>query len=402
MRLRAVAWQSSATRPSACGNGGGSASPTAAPSPVASSPSNGSSPSAESSASTSPSSSAKQLVIAAATGAKGNGLSVASATGQVKQLLAPSGAPLRELAWSPDGTRLAYLQQRSAQDYAARLFCYDTTTGETAQVVFPNEDVEAAVDSFTWVAPTQLIASVIPSGPTYRANGGLWLCDVAAGTHKVVKDAGGHVLKGAGVSSSADGMRVAFVVYGAVSGYAGNERLKVLDADNLVVSTVAKGQYPVDVDGDAFAYPLISRDGSAIYTVRTGSDPAFGCTVWNVTGSKAMQATGLVWPAPGSWSSSGRLAFGGGPALGNGAMTDTIRVWRPGTSKATPILTPATKLPITSLAWSPKATQIAYTVAKSSGLNGSLWVVGADGSNRHLLLGTGSWPAWAMAPISFP
>jgi WD40 repeat protein len=387
----------------ACGKGsGGGATATASESPAAVSPSNARSSPAPRSSAASPSEPAKQLVIAVAGGANGNGLSVISSTGQVKQLLAPSGGPLRNLAWSSDGKRLAYLQARSGGDYAARLFCYDAATGKASQVVFPNEDNEAAVDSFSWVAPTELIASVIASGPTYRSNGALWLCDIAKGTRKVVKDAGGHVVRGAGVSSSADSTMIAYVVYGAASGGTVPEKLKVLDADNLVVATVATGHYPADVDGDAFAYPLISPDGSMIYTTQTGSDPGFGCNVWDVGGSKAMQATDLIWPAPASWSSTGRLAFGGAPGLGNAKMSDSVQVWQRGVAKPTAILVPPVKLPIISLAWSPKAKQIAYSVSKSSGLNGSLWVVNADGSNRHLLLASGSWPAWAMAPIRFP
>ena len=71
-----------------------------------------------------------------------------------------------------------------------------------------------------------------------------------------------------------------------------------------------------------------------------------------------------------------------------------------GGGKPTAVVT--VKLPITSLAWTPKASQVAYAVAKSSGLQSALWIVNADGSNKHLLLANGSWPAWAVAPISFP
>ena len=76
-------------------------------------------------------------------------------------------------------------------------------------------------------------------------------------------------------------------------------------------------------------------------------------------------------------------------------------VWSPGASQASPIIT-GLKLPVTSLAWTPKASQIAYAVARSNGLQSSLWIVNADGSNRHLLLANGSYPAWANAPVSFP
>ena len=83
------------------------------------------------------------------------------------------------------------------------------------------------------------------------------------------------------------------------------------------------------------------------------------------------------------------------------ANSDSLLVWAPGGDKATPVVT-GLKRPITSLAWTPKASQIAYAVARSNGLQSSLWIVNANGSNRHLLLADGSWPAWAVAPVSFP
>ena len=81
--------------------------------------------------------------------------------------------------------------------------------------------------------------------------------------------------------------------------------------------------------------------------------------------------------------------------------SDSLLVWPAGGGKATLILTVA-KLPITSVAWTPKASQIAYAVAQSNGLQSSLWIVNADGSNRHLLLANGSYPAWAIAPVRSP
>jgi len=58
-----------------------------------------------------------------------------------------------------------------------------------------------------------------------------------------------------------------------------------------------------------------------------------------------------------AWTSHGtRLAFGGGRDTGSGEQGGLL-VWSVGASKATPIIT-GLKQPITSLAWTPKASQI--------------------------------------------
>ena len=234
---------------------------------------------------------------------------------------------------------------------------------------------------------------------TYHANGTLYVRDIAKSSGEAVKDGTGHLVKGVGVSASADGMHLAYVSYGAKSGTTIAEKLQVYDANDLAVSTAATGQAPTDFDGDRFSYPRISPGGTLIYTTQTGSDPGFRCTVYGVDGTKHLTVNDLIWPAPASWTARGpRLAFGGG----SGSNTlDSLLVWPAGASKPTPTIT-GLKRPITSLAWTPKASQIAYAVAKASGLQSALWIVNADGSNNHLLLASGSSPAWAVAQVSFP
>ncbi len=394
-----------------CGGSGSSGSP--APTGSASTTASTTRPTtAASSASPSGSagSPAKQLVIAAASGLRENGLSVVSSKGQVKQLMAPHGGPIHDIAWSSDGNRLAFLQsKKGATYYAARLRWYDATTGKSSQVVFPEEGREVSVDSFAWIAPTELIASVVAGRSTMRndlsRNGTFWLCDVVSGSRKTMHDSGGHVLRGASLSSSADGTKIAFVFYGARSQI--NDQMvqvaksvRVLDADDLSVTTVVKGTY--FAEEDPFYFPLISPDGSLIYTLQTGSDISFGYTVYRLDGSKALHHRHTyVWVAPGAWSSGGRLAFGGAPA--SRRLTDSIQVWQRGEAKPTAIVAPTQNI-ISSLAWSPKATQIAYAAVKPDAVNGyeSVWVVNADGSNKHLLLAKAGCPAWAIAPISFP
>ena len=375
----------------------GGSSPTPAPTvTITVAPSSPSSASPSPSASTSTHAATAQLVVAVAGGPKANGISVISASGKVKQLVPAAGGPVRDLAWAPDGRRLAFLRAVSETDSTSSLFVYNVPRKLLYQVgagVTP-----ATIESFAWLGSTQLIESYFPVGATtYHANGTLYVRDIAKSSGEVVHSAG-HVVKGVGVSSSADGVHVAYVTYGAKSASMITDSLRVYDADDLSVAKVATGQAPTDVDGDAFSYPLISPGGTLIYTTQTGSDPGFRCTVYGVDGTKHLTVNDLIWPAPASWTAHGpRLAFGGG----SGSSTpDSLLVWPVGGGKPTAVVT--VKLPITSLAWTPKASQVAYAVAKSSGLQSALWIVNADGSNKHLLLANGSWPAWAVAPISFP
>ena len=394
-----------------CGGSGSSGSP--APTGSASTTASTTGPTTAAS-SASPSGSAgslaKQLVIAAASGPRENGLSVISSKGQVKQLMAPHGGPIHDIAWSPDGNRLAFLQsKKGASYYAARLRWYDATTGKSSQIVFSAEGREVSVDSFAWIAPTELIASVVAGRSTMHndlsRNGTFWLCDVVNGSRNTMHDSGGHALRGASLSSSAGGAKVAYVFYGARSQIDDQmvqvaKSVRVLHVDNRNVTTVVKASYCAEQD--PFYFPLISPDGSLIYTLQTGSDISFGYTVYRLDGSKALHHRHTyVWVAPGAWSSGGRLAFGGAPA--SHGLADSIQVWQPRDAKPTAILAPTQNI-ISSLAWSPKATQIAYAAVRPNVANGyeSVWVVNADGSNKHLLLAKAGCPAWAIAPISFP
>jgi hypothetical protein len=381
----------------ACG-GGSSPAPTATVT-VTATPS----PSLSASPSPSPSgaSATAQLVVAVASGPKANGISVVSGTGKVKQLVAPSGGPIRDLSWAPGGVRLAFLRAVSDTNSTSSLFVYNVSRKLLYQVgagVAP-----ADIDSYAWVGPTQIIESYFPVGvTTHHANGTLWLRDIAKSSGKAVRDSVGHVVKGVAVSASADGMHVAYVTYGAKSGETLSESLRIFDANDLAVSTVSTEQTMAEEQTDEFTDPSISPDGALIATEQTGSDVGFACTVYGIDGAKRLQATGLAWPSPVSWTSHGpRLAFGGAPD--SGARPIALNVWQAGASKATAILKVVNPgAPITSLAWTPKASQLAYAVIKSSGLQSALWICNADGSNRHLLLTNGSFPAWAVTRIGFP
>jgi Tol biopolymer transport system component len=341
----------------------------------------------------------KQLAIAAASGPNANGLSAVSSSGAVKQLVAPKGGAIRELAWSPDAAHLAYVQAKSPTTNDGVLVVYDLAAA-SAKPVLVGGSKPYAVAGYTWVGPTQLmVAAFKAKGATYHANAALYLCDIAAGTGKPVVDSGGKAVKGVWPSASADQTAIAFVRYGKQTGSDLVQDLMLYDADTLSIKKVAHGMVATDYDSDAFASPQISADGSLIYTVAHGSDIGFSCTVYRVNGSKAYKSPPLVYPTNGSWDAgSGRLAFGGGPGTGS-ALVDGVNIWVPGSSSADLIVS-GKKIYVSSLDWTPKGKQVVYCSSKNYP-SADLWVVNADGSNPHLLLKNGSAPACAEAPISF-
>jgi Tol biopolymer transport system component len=347
----------------------------------------------------------KQLAIAVASGSAANGVSVIGSAGQVKQLVAPHlgpiGGPIEALAWSPDAWRLAYAQAPSTTDYLGGpgVWIYDVATRKTRQIA-------SKCLGFAWVGPTRLLIAVNLPGQTsgYRVNGTLYVYDVTTGTRTPVKDGAGHTVLGAHPTASADGASIAFVHYDKASGGKIPEQLMLYDADTLAVSQVASGKAWANVDSDIFSFPSLSPDGKYVYACQTGSDPAFRSTVYRVDGSKAYSSPPLIWPTNGAWDAkSARLAFGGvsGTAYPT-AEAIAINVWPVGAAKATAVLAhKTTGGGFTELSWTPLGKQIVYTLPSNSAQNGDIWIVNADGSNKHLLMHNGSYPACAMAPISF-
>lgn len=236
----------------ACGGNGTAPSPAPTASASPSSPTTSPAPSTTSlSPSSSPTVAAKQSVIAVAGGPQANDLDLVSPTGQIKQLVPPSDGTIRDIAWSPDGTRIAFLRSKSGSQTSLQLWSYDLQTAALKEVGAGTPSYSTG--SFAWVGPTQLIESYVPAGnSTYHANGALYLCDVAKGTGQPVKDSSGQPLKGVGVSASAGGTKVAFVTYGGASNAMIAESLVVLDTNNLGTTTVAEGLAPTQEDGDSF------------------------------------------------------------------------------------------------------------------------------------------------------
>ena len=334
----------------------------------------------------------RRLVVAAVTGIDANGVAVVDARGAVHQLVAPHGGPIRSLAWSPDDTHLAYLQARSATGGSAELWVYDALARRASRADLHTAGA-TGVQGFTWRGSQELVVAMAARG--HGVEGGLWRFDPANGRCVPLRDAAGRALHGVSPSSSDSGATLAFVGRRLVAPATIAERLLVRRADG-VVSQLAAATRNEDPDVTAFGYPLLSPDGALIATMGIGEDPGFRCTVFRRDGSKALTTAGLFWPSSPSWSSDDRLAFAG--IRTSDWQHHTIQVWRPGTSRPTAVLSPIGRR-IGTLAWSPKATQIAYSVVRRDGSNESLWVVDADGADRHPLLAHGSWPAWAVTPL---
>jgi len=372
-------------------------SPSATPSPAASASRSGTNPT--------------QLVIACASGPQANGISAIGSSGQVRSLVTPAGGPISQLAWSPDGRRLAYLQMTNLDSNDPRLRVLDIRTLQVTRVAASSGDAEAVVQGFAWVGPTRLVAAVLPSGSEpavpaatrlSRVNGALRTVDAVTGTVTSMRDAGGRVLRGASPSAPADPATIAFVRYGKARNGEAPEELLLYDVATRHTRTIATSRFDPSYDGDPFSFPHISPDGAFVYTVQTHGDPGFSCTVYRTDGTKAYFKDGLGWPTPGSWlAGPGTLAFGGGRATP--MLSDAINTWAPGQPRAITILRyPNGRGIIPSLTWTPLGHQIVFTLETLSGGTGELLIVDADGGNRHVLLRHGSWPACAHAPLTFP
>ena len=337
-----------------------------------------------------------QTVLAVASGPSANALSVVTPAGAFKMLVGPKGGGIREIAWSSDGTHIAYTQARSFSNYSGTLKIYDVTTGSVWQVLFGGA-VPHDVVGYAWVSPTKLIVSAFTTaGNTYHANGTLYTVDVATSVVKPVIDNTGKTLFGVDPTASTDGMAIAFIHWGGVSGGGIAESLELLAADTLSVSTVAHSTSPTEYDGDAFDFPVISPDGSMIATSSTGGDIGFSMTVYRVDGTKAFNHNALTWPTRPAWNPMipDRLAYAAGP---ESTLVDRLYIESP-TARTTALSLKGRS--IADPAWSADGNNVAYAVFGMTGNNGNLYVTASSaGSTPQLLLKNASWPAWGSANI---
>lgn len=388
--------------------------PQPTPTPFANTSASGSaSPTASTSASASPSASpsatptdAPVTTIVAAFGAHSETLGTMDTVGNGAFLDTAVGKTLDDLQWSPDGKLIAYQERNDRYGWRSTLMVYDVAAGSAKPVSF-GAITPKVVYGYAWVSPTEIVAAAFATLPKWRLkNGTLYRCDVAAGTAEPMKDGDGATLEGVDPSASTDGSRLAFCSYSPLGKSELTESLRLYDADSGAVSTVADATVYAEIEGRAFDRPLLSPDGTQIFTEQTGSDVGFGVTIYSVEGAKLASIDHLLFPCGAAWdkSGSGRLVFGGRrKELGESSvfMYDS----------ATSDITTAFKLPpggddgygnlLRDFAWSPDGDWIAYTIMspRYDYNTEDLWMARTDGSDKTRVSRDAVSPSWADAVV---
>jgi WD40 repeat protein len=349
--------------------------------------------------------------VAVVAGPEGDTLTAIDTNGDSAILVPGDGKPLTDLQWSPDGTRIGYLKHDYHLSSETTLMVYDVTAGQEARVSFGDLSPQM-VYGFAWISPTELVAAAYPSVPKQtKSNGTLYRCDVAAGTAEPLNDSSGTALQGQQPSASADGSKLTFVSFTA-GGSAGSatETLELLDMASGTVKKVASAQNELRIEGYNYNAPLLSPDGTQIFTEHTGSDPGFSVTIYNTDGSTVATLPGLSWPTGAAWDPTGsnRVVFGGTIPEGNEFSGPAppekpvlIRVWDPqaaGTGEFVVVRALRTG-PLHGFAWSPDGEWIIYTVMspRHDYVTEDLFMMKSGGGPPRPVMKDGGYPSWAMA-----
>ncbi|HUS46498.1 MAG TPA: hypothetical protein VM098_00150 [Phycisphaerae bacterium] len=371
----------------------------------ASAPLASASASASPSASTSPEPSIT-LYLAAATGPAANTLSTVSADGAVSEISGSLGKQVFQIAWSPDGRRLACI---AGQWRHPRLWVTDVQTGETREVrIFTPAIV--AFDSVVWLTPERLLVAGFTV--TRKAQGEvaeLLVYDAVAGAvSEPVRNAEGVALRGVAVSASADGAIVAFVAYTDVKKDrygmpTATERLQLLDRESGVVTELGTGKAWFDVNSRRFDDPLISPDGDAVIFRSAGSDVGTSYTVVDAAGTTLMPARELLYPAGYAWDPTGqKVVFTGHSTNWRGGSNDpaVFYLFDTATGGSAKVIAKYNKMAVQELSWSPDGQTIAFSGYDEADYEtGSIYQFSPDGGAAELLLHDALFPAFQPAGV---
>jgi WD40 repeat protein len=322
-----------------------------------------SSPGATTTATAGPSPSASPSgtpVLAFVSGRKSDGISLANTDGTVAQLVPSTGSAITSPEWSPGGRYLAYIQ---GPYETAQLYVYDATTQRSAPFSFGGSP-PAAVESFAWTGPAQLVAAGFTQRPRrFTENAVLWSCNVFLGTATTLKDSSGAVVTGRDISAAAG--KLVFDVYtdryreGPYSVQV-TANLRLLDLQSGMVQTIASHS---ELEGYEFDYqePLLSPDGSAVMFSSTGTDVSVTYEILGTDGSVIMAPKHLLFPSRYSWNPARptQIAFAGrrqenGPTF--------IFRYDTASGGGPKVIANISGQILMDIAWSPDGKTVAYTL----------------------------------------
>lgn len=342
-----------------------------------------------------------QPFLAAASGLKANHLATLGPDGAVHELAASVGSQIFQVAWAPDGSRLACIGGGWKRSQA---WIYDGSTGETKAVSLSSPNV-VAIDSLAWLTPSELLIAGFTVTPKNTGENAEFLVyDPASDGAEPLTDSGGVALRGVSVSASSDGGKIAFVTYtdqkkdqyGMASA---KERLQVLERGSGDVKELGTNEALFDVNARAFDEPLISPSGNAIIYRRAGSDVGTSYTVIDTNGVALMPAMESQLPAGYAWDPAGDKVVFTGHALttsGNGIGPAIFYVFDTTAGGKPQVIAKYKNTMVQDLSWSPDGSTIAFAeYDQDQYQTGSIFLMSPAGGEADILVKGALSPVWA-------
>ena len=343
--------------------------------------------------------------LAAAVGRQGDTLATIAADGVIKELSTTVGAKIFQVAWSPDGTRLACVAGTWARPL---LWLYETSSGGVRQirVVAPTL---VAIDSVAWLSADALLIAGFTTATTIGGeNGELIVFDPSTDTAKPLTDGDGMPLSGIEVSASADGSRVSYVSftdrttdqYDAVTA---TEQLMLLDRGDGSTTMLDSEKAYLDWGGRAFSKPLLAPDGEAVICAQTGGDIGCSYKVIDANGTTLMDADSLhlMYPAGYAWDPSGQKVVFTGHTSEKGSAI--FYLYDKSTGGDPQVLVSYKRTYVENLAWSPDGSAIAWGEwDRDNWRSGTLWLTPVDGGDADRIADWAIMPAWAPGAAVSP
>ncbi len=344
--------------------------------------------------------------LAAAVGRQGNVLGTVSSDGAIKELATTLGPQIFQIAYSPDGKRLACI----AGDWKRpELSLVDVAQGTVQKVRIANPAL-VAIDSVAWLSSQALlIAGFTVPAKNQGEDAELLVYDLVAGSAEPLKDDVGVALRGVSVSASADGGRVVYVTYtdqktDQYGLWTATERLNVLDRETGAVTQLGSSKALFDVNSRRFDDPLISPTGTAVIYRQAGSDVGTSYTVVDINGTTLMPAKDLMFPAGYAWDPGGtKVIFTGQSIMGSGNGAVAFYLFDTSLGGKPKVIARYSKTVVQDLAWSPDGSTIAWAEWDTGKYrSGNLYLMSPSGGDSQRLADWAIMPAWAPGAVVPP